>query len=190
MTPEAVTLSVDVGGLGSRTIALFIDVLIQLAVVLGILSAVGAGDMSSVEIVVISLVLFAIIWGYYPVFEFFLHGRTPGKATQRLRVVRTDGQPAGGAAILVRNLIRILDVFLFPFLAVISMIVTARAQRLGDLAAGTMVVREARFTTKPSLPSIPRGPSASTARLDERNERTSSVSTSTIRSAVSKPAHA
>ena len=44
---------------------------------------------------------------------------------------------------MVRNLIRILDVFLFPFLAVISMIVTARAQRLGDLAAGTMVVREA-----------------------------------------------
>jgi uncharacterized RDD family membrane protein YckC len=151
VTPEAVTLSVDVGGLGSRTIALFIDLLIQLAVVLGILSAVGVGDMSSVEIVVMFLVLFAIVWGYYPLFEFFLHGRTPGKATQRLRVVRTDGQPAGGAAILVRNLIRIVDVFLFPFLAVISMIVTARAQRLGDLAAGTMVVREARFTTPEAI---------------------------------------
>ena len=170
VTPEAVTLSVDVGGLGSRTIALFIDVLIQLAVVLGILSAVGAGDMSSVEIVVISLVLFAIIWGYYPVFEFFLHGRTPGKATQRLRVVRTDGQPAGGAAILVRNLIRILDVFLFPFLAVISMIVTARAQRLGDLAAGTMVVREARFTTPEAttLPSRVDLPAVDATGLSER----------------------
>jgi uncharacterized RDD family membrane protein YckC len=170
VTPEAVTLSVDVGGLGSRTIALFIDLLIQLAVVLGILSAVGVGDMSSVEIVVIFLVLFVIVWGYYPAFEYFLHGRTPGKATQRLRVVRTDGQPAGGAAILVRNLIRILDVFLFPFLAVISMIVTARAQRLGDLAAGTMVVREARFTTPETMtpPSRVDLPAVDATGLSER----------------------
>jgi len=137
-------------------IAWLIDSLIQAVIVVPIVIGVGAGDLSgTVELVVLSLVLFLIVWGYYPLFELFWHGRTPGKRAQRLRVQRTDGQPAGGAAILVRNLIRILDVFLFPFLAVISMIVTSRAQRLGDLAAGTMVVRERRLVA-PQAVTVPR----------------------------------
>ena len=155
VTPEAVTISVDVAGLGSRMIAWLIDTVIQLVILVPILIGVGAGDLSgSVELVVLSLVVFLIFWGYYPIFELSWQGRTPGKRAQRLRVVRTDGQPAGAAAIMVRNLIRILDVFLFPFLAVISMIVTTRAQRLGDLAAGTMVVREGKLTAPRSL-SLP-----------------------------------
>jgi uncharacterized RDD family membrane protein YckC len=163
VTPEAVTIALDVAGLGSRMIAWIIDTLIQLVIVVPILLGIGAGDLSGgVELVVVSLILFLLFWGYYPVFELFWHGQTPGKRAQRLRVIRTDGQPAGGAAILVRNLIRILDVFLLPFLAVISMIVTSRAQRLGDLAAGTMVVREAKFrapqtvltVSRPDLPAV------------------------------------
>lgn len=155
VTPEAVTLTVDVAGLGSRMIASLIDSLIQIAIAVPILIGVGAGELSgTVELVVLFLVLFLIVWGYYPLFELFWQGRTPGKRAQRLRVVRTDGQPAGGAAIMVRNLIRILDVFAFPFLGVISMIVTARAQRLGDLAAGTMVVRERRLTA-PQAVTLP-----------------------------------
>ena len=147
VTPEAVTIAVDVAGLGSRMIAWLIDSLIQLAVVLPIVLGVGAGNLAEgPELVVISLVIFLIVWGYYPIFEVLWQGRTPGKRAQRIRVIRTDGQPANGAAILVRNLIRILDVILLPFLAVISMLVTSRAQRLGDLAAGTMVVREPRFS--------------------------------------------
>jgi uncharacterized RDD family membrane protein YckC len=163
VTPEAVTIALDVAGLGSRMIAWIIDTLIQLVVVVPILLGIGAGNLSgSVEVVVLSLILFLLFWGYYPIFELSWQGRTPGKRAQRLRVIRTDGQPAGGAAIMVRNLIRILDVFLLPFLAVISMIVTSRAQRLGDLAAGTMVVREAKFTapqtvvtaSRPDLPAV------------------------------------
>ena len=147
VTPEAVTIAVDVAGLGSRMIAWLIDSLIQLAVVLPIVLGVGAGNLAEgPELVVVSLVIFLIVWGYYPIFEVLWQGRTPGKRAQRIRVIRTDGQPANGAAILVRNLIRILDVILLPFLAVISMLVTSRAQRLGDLAAGTMVVREPRFS--------------------------------------------
>jgi uncharacterized RDD family membrane protein YckC len=154
VTPEAVTISVDVAGLGSRMIAWLVDSLIQLAIVVPILIGVGTGDVSHmVEIVVIYAVFFLIVWAYYPLFEFFWQGRTPGKRAQRLRVVRTDGQPAGGAAILVRNLVRIVDVILLPFLAVISMLVTARAQRLGDLAAGTMVVREGRLVAPEAIAS-------------------------------------
>jgi uncharacterized RDD family membrane protein YckC len=163
VTPEAVTVSLDVAGLGSRMIAWIIDTLIQLVVAVPILLGIGAGNLGgSVELVVVSLIVFLLFWGYYPIFELSWQGRTPGKRAQRLRVIRTDGQPAGGAAIMVRNLIRILDVFMLPFLAVISMIVTSRAQRLGDLAAGTMVVREAKFTapqavltaTRPDLPRV------------------------------------
>jgi uncharacterized RDD family membrane protein YckC len=156
ITPEAVTIAVDVAGLGSRMIAWLIDTLLQAVIVVPILIGVGVGDLSgTVELVVVSLVVFLIVWGYYPLFELFWEGRTPGKRAQRLRVRRTDGQPAGGAAIMVRNLIRIVDVFLFPFLAVISMIVTSRAQRLGDLAAGTMVVRERRLSA-PRAVAMPR----------------------------------
>jgi uncharacterized RDD family membrane protein YckC len=155
VTPEAVTITVDVAGLGSRMIAWLIDTAIQLAIAVPIIIGVGAGELTgTVELVVLSLVLFVLFWGYYPLFELFWQGTTPGKRAQRLRVLRTDGQPAGGAAIVVRNLIRIVDVILFPFLAVISMIVTTRAQRLGDLAAGTMVVRERRLTL-PQVITVP-----------------------------------
>jgi uncharacterized RDD family membrane protein YckC len=163
VTPEAVTIALDVAGLGSRMIAWLIDSLIQLVIAVPIVLGIGAGNLSgNVELVALSLILFLLFWGYYPIFELSWQGRTPGKRAQRLRVIRTDGQPAGGAAIMVRNLIRILDVFLLPFLAVISMIVTSRAQRLGDLAAGTMVVRESKFrapqavlaASRPDLPTV------------------------------------
>jgi uncharacterized RDD family membrane protein YckC len=171
VTPEAVTITVDVAGLGSRMIAWLVDSLIQAAIVLPIVIGVGAGELSSsVELVVLYAVIFLIVWAYYPLFEFFGQGRTPGKRVQRLRVLRTDGQPAGGAAILVRNLIRIVDVFALPFLAVISMLVTARAQRLGDLAAGTMVVREARLSAPEALPLPDRAdlPTLDVSGLSER----------------------
>lgn len=171
VTPEAVTITVDVAGLGSRMIAWLIDTVIQIAIVVPIVIGVGAGDLSgSIEVVVLSLLLFLIFWGYYPIFELSWQGRTPGKRAQRIRVVRTDGQPAGAAAIMVRNLIRILDVFFFPFLAVISMIVTTRAQRLGDLAAGTMVVREGKLTApRPlALPDRSDLPAVDATGLSER----------------------
>lgn len=172
VTPEAVTIALDVAGLGSRMIAWLIDTLIQLAIAVPIVIGIGAGNLSgSVELVVLSLILFVLFWGYYPIFELSWQGQTPGKRAQRLRVIRSDGQPAGGAAITVRNLIRILDVFLLPFLAVISMIVTARAQRLGDLAAGTLVVREVRFTAPQSVVSASRPdlPAVDATGLPERD---------------------
>lgn len=148
-------MSVDVAGLGSRMIALLLDTLIQVAVLIPVVIGLSSGGLDDTAgIVIFSLVVFLIVWGYFPIFEWFWRGRTPGKRAQRLRVVRTDGQPAGGAAILVRNLIRIVDVLVLPFLGVISMLVTPRAQRLGDLAAGTMVVRDHRLPA-PSSVALP-----------------------------------
>ena len=143
VTPEAVRLRVDVAGLGSRTIALFLDSLIQMAVLVPVfVGSLSIGVVGPEQAAILALVLFGVLWLYFPLFEWLWSGRTPGKRAQGIRVIRTDGQPVGFAPVMVRNIVRILEVYLFPFVAVVSMVVTARAQRLGDLAAGTQVIRD------------------------------------------------
>jgi uncharacterized RDD family membrane protein YckC len=150
VTPEAVSLSVDVAGLGSRMIAAIIDSAIQIGAVIGlsfVFSALsrntGSGSVNTALVVIYLIALFVILWGYYPLFEGLWKGRTPGKRAQRIRVVRTDGQPVTVGPVLVRNLLRIVD-FLpaYYVTGTISMIVTRKSQRIGDLAAGTIVIRE------------------------------------------------
>ena len=165
VTPEAVQLRADVAGVGPRSIAFIVDTLIQVLVLLPILFVpLSNGIGGSFEAIAISLLLFVVVWLYYPAFEVLRKGQTPGKQTQKIRVIRTNGQPAGLAPVVVRNLIRIVDVFLLPFLALISIVVTRRGQRLGDLAAGTMVVRE-RALLIPPLVGTP-GSAGMTASLD------------------------
>jgi uncharacterized RDD family membrane protein YckC len=173
VTPEAVQLRVDVAGLGSRMIAWLLDSLIQGVVLVPVAIGFAAdGGGGTTELVIFLILLFGIVWLYYPLFEWLWGGRTPGKRAQRIRVVRTDGQPAGFPAVMVRNLVRIVEVMLFPFIAVICMLVTRRAQRLGDLAAGTMVVRE-RSMPAPQALDLGEGdalrlPGLDTSRLTER----------------------
>jgi uncharacterized RDD family membrane protein YckC len=153
VTPEAVQLHADVAGVGSRTIALVVDTFLQGMVLLPVLFvSLGDGLGGTGEAVVIGIILFFVLWFYFPAFEWLWRGQTPGKRFQGIRVVRTDGQPVGLAPVLVRNLIRIIDVILLPFLALISMVITRRSQRLGDLAAGTMVVRERALPAPSALP--------------------------------------
>src|SRR5688572_16571166 len=99
VTPEAVSLTPDIAGLGSRMIASIIDIAMQSAVVIGLslLFFLGlggfAGDMTTPALVTYLILVFLVTWGYYPLFEGFWNGRTPGKRLQRIRVVRSDGQP-------------------------------------------------------------------------------------------------
>jgi uncharacterized RDD family membrane protein YckC len=146
VTPEAVSLTPDIAGLGSRMIATIIDIAIQSAVVIGltILFFQIASAPDGVAALVIYLILvFLLTWGYYPLFEGFWNGRTPGKRLQRIRVVRSDGQPVTVGPVLVRNLVRVVDFLPSSYgVGVVSMMLTRRSQRLGDLAAGTIVIRE------------------------------------------------
>ena len=93
------------------------------------------------------VLVFLILFGYQILFERFNQGRTPGKAAAGIRVVKRNGDPVDTTASLVRNLLRLVDgwmlitVFIFP-VGFISAFVTQHAQRLGDLAAGTLVIRE------------------------------------------------
>lgn len=152
VSPEAVPIELDVAGLGSRAISLLIDMLIQVGCVFALTVVMAGLQLGEIAgIVIMSIALFFIFWGYFFVFEGLWHGRTPGKRAQRLRVVRVDGHPMSTAQMFVRNLLRIVD-FLPAYYAIgaISIVVTKRSQRLGDLAAGTLVIREGKpFTPTP-----------------------------------------
>ena len=149
-TPEGLDLQLSLGGVGSRFTAALVDFLIQNAIVFAAAFAlVGAGVLTDIDggiglgVATFSVVLFLVIFGYDILFEVFAAGRTPGKRLAGLRVVRSGGEPVGFLTSAVRNLLRLVD--FLPFMYAVGMVcilVTSRNQRLGDLAAGTLVVRE------------------------------------------------
>jgi uncharacterized RDD family membrane protein YckC len=102
------------------------------------------------------LVIFAIYWGYFVLFETLWSGQTPGKRWMRLRVVREDGRPVRFFEVFVRNLLRLaIDFMPFPSYAigVVTIIFSPRSKRVGDFVAGTVVVKE-RAAEAPSLEEI------------------------------------
>ena len=158
-TPENVELQRPLAGIGSRFIAGLIDLLliflVLLAVSIVMMIVVSSGpfgilrdlqESSGWVIAVWILVTFVIVWGYFAFFELGWNGQTPGKRQQRIRVVKASGAPIAVTDIFIRNLLRIVD-FLPAFfgLAGVAMFVTRRCQRLGDIAAGTVVVSEVPF---------------------------------------------
>ena len=108
---------------------------------------VGGDAGTYVVLALIVLIYFALFWGYFMLFETLWSGQTPGKRAGRLRVIRRDGQPVGAGEVLIRNLVRIVD-FLPGFygIGLVVMFIDKEARRLGDMAAGTIVVREGDTT--------------------------------------------
>jgi uncharacterized RDD family membrane protein YckC len=142
-TPEGITVDLVLAGLGSRFVAALIDLTIKGALIVGVLLAAGAlGDLG---IAVASVLFFAIYFGYDIAFEVLASGRTPGKRWTGLRVLRADGRPVDLLSSAIRNVVRLVDGLALGYLpAMISVLVTTRNQRLGDIAASTIVVREPR----------------------------------------------
>jgi uncharacterized RDD family membrane protein YckC len=154
-TPERVPLHFALASIGNRFIACAIDHAIQaLAIGLIGLSALILTSFPSIEAVIASapkwvlavviLVLFLILAGYFAFFEWAWSGQTPGKRWLKLRVLREDGRPITFWEAAVRNLLRTLDMMPAPFYSIglISVFSTTRDQRVGDMVAGTVVVRE------------------------------------------------
>ncbi len=146
-TPEAVSISYVVAGIGSRFAAALLDMIIE--VVLLVLILVGATELapftsagSTIATVLAITLLFLLIWGYYLLFEAFWNGQTPGKSALRIRVIKTSGHPIGFTESAIRNLLRLADWLpSFYAIGVITMFVNRESRRLGDLAAGTVVVK-------------------------------------------------
>ncbi len=145
-TPEHVVLDYEIAGLGSRALAALIDSFILLVVAL---SMVLAGywlqrRVTGVPILaIVGFAQFAIVWGYFAFFEGFREGQTPGKKQMGIRVIQDTGHGITVRDAVVRNLIRIADFLPPPYLiGALTMAIHPRAKRLGDLAAGTVVVRD------------------------------------------------
>jgi uncharacterized RDD family membrane protein YckC len=154
-TPEGVTIDLVLAGLGSRFVARLLDTVIQLTVIFAL--AVGMAITSAPGVVrAIGIVaLFLVLFAYDVPFELLNGGRTIGKMAAGIRVVAGGGEPIAFLASAIRNILRLVDFLPAMYAAgAVTMVVTQKDQRLGDLAAGTLVVRD-KFPGVASLAAAP-----------------------------------
>jgi len=163
-TPERVPLAFALASIGNRFLAVAIDHFIQyftiFVVTWAFLSISGIGDaidstgvypllqeMPKWTIALLIILLFLIFAGYFIFFEWLWNGQTPGKRLLKLRVIREDGRPITLWEAMARNLLRIFDTFpgfIAPIYSIglITIFMSRRDQRIGDMFAGTVVIRE------------------------------------------------
>jgi uncharacterized RDD family membrane protein YckC len=151
-TPELVAIQMPLAGIGSRFIALLVDYLIWVPGILlvGKLFSFFAPSLVAFSrlsgqwaFAIYIFLLFLFNWGYFTLFEAFWNGRTPGKRVARIRVIQRSGRAIGLFESMARNFIRYVDQIPFFYaVGAIAIFATRDHQRLGDLAAGTLVVRD------------------------------------------------
>jgi len=152
--PEEIDLQVELANVGSRTLAILVDIAIGSLVLFIVYSLweLLAHDVaedwfikvsSSVVKIALILLIFGFQWCYFNLFEWLWNGQTPGKRLLHLRVIKVDGSPVSGIDVLLRNLSRPVDT-LGPMglIGLLMIFVNRKAQRLGDLMAQTLVIHE------------------------------------------------
>ncbi|QRK07537.1 RDD family protein [Archangium violaceum] len=154
-TPERVSLSLPVAGIGYRCLAYLADLCLlflfwivayftftlMVSDVLGFLKGLSGFTRTLMVVGV-----FATQWVYWTLAEVLMGGQTPGKRLVGIRVVRVDGSPVGVLESAVRNLVRLVDSLPFVYaIGILSVLLTRQHQRLGDILAGTLLVREERI---------------------------------------------
>ena len=204
-TPERVSLAFALASIGNRFLAVAIDHFIQyVAIILIVLTFIsiasgvnifsgdsGVGDifqeMSKWAVALLIIVIFALFTGYFVFFEWLWNGQTPGKKLLKLRVIREDGRPITLWEALARNLLRIFDAvpgFVVPVYSVglITIFLNSRDQRVGDIFAGTVVIRE-RSDEAPTFQETFSNPVSDAAfrRVQKRTEFQADVSKLTER---------
>src|SRR5580692_6938736 len=160
-TPEQTSIEFPLAGIGSRFLAILIDLLIQGAVLI-ILALIfvglgfgfrgaGFGRSSSAGVWIVAIlvfVFFLITYGYYILFESIWNGQTPGKRITHIRVIKDSGQPITAIDAVGRNLLRLVDQLPFAYgIGVVCAWISPQSKRLGDYVAGTVVVHEKPFET-------------------------------------------
>lgn len=150
-TPEQTVLEFPLAGIGSRALALAIDTLLQfgvlivLALVAALISYLGFLPQMGKQYVYALLIFAAFLsqFAYFAFFEAIWNGQTPGKRWTRLRVIEDSGRPLGTQAAILRNLMRIVDVLPSMYAAgIVTCLLSPQSKRIGDYAAGTVVVHE------------------------------------------------
>jgi uncharacterized RDD family membrane protein YckC len=160
-TPENVMFGYEIVGLGSRFIAAIIDttfiIILQLFLWLGLIAVIAltwGSELGRVSWLAAAVGIFAFLflWGYYIYFETSWNGQTPGKRWTGIRVIRQDGLPISLSEAVIRNLIRVVDFLpLLYGVGIVAMFADGQSRRLGDWAAGTLVVRELETVTLANL---------------------------------------
>jgi uncharacterized RDD family membrane protein YckC len=164
-TPENIELSYALAGPGSRAAAYFVDLLLMSAVAQLMINAIAyglalllriLGANSELWVAAIATILsFAFYNGYFIIFEWLWNGQTPGKRLLHIRVIKHGGYSLRFFDMLLRNLLRAIDFLpLFYGVGLISLLLTRDSQRLGDLAAGTLVVYQEPIDTGSLLPDL------------------------------------
>ncbi|MGE5232440.1 MAG: stage II sporulation protein M [Deltaproteobacteria bacterium] len=167
-TPEHVVLDLEIAGVGSRLLAAVVDTAIltgvatAAAILVAVLSSYGILPRGGAGGAWVAALLvgagFALWNGYFMLFEGLRGGQTPGKRFAGIRVVRDTGHPVTMSAAVIRNLLRIADALPPPYLVGLALVAFhPRAKRLGDLAAGTVVVRD---RPSPAMPGSGAGAGA------------------------------
>ena len=148
-TPEHVRLDYVLADLGSRAAALALDLALMVAsvlvvVLLAIPLARSGFDVLQLGQVFLVFAGFLLTWGYFILFEGLRGGRTPGKRAMGLRVIHVGGEPVSFQGAVLRNLVRVVDMQpgYCGMAGAVCILTSSRAQRLGDLVAGTVVVRD------------------------------------------------
>jgi uncharacterized RDD family membrane protein YckC len=157
-TPEYVGFQYTLAGLGSRAIAFLLDTAIRLLFLLVIFAVIilfsqwlpsmdTTGILSGLSknwIMALGVIAYGIIdLGYFLLFEALWNGQTPGKRQQRLRVIRMDGAPIGWLGSAIRNILRAVDILVGVYpIGFVVMFMSQNSQRIGDYAAGTVVIVE------------------------------------------------
>lgn len=152
-TPEGISLELRPAGIPARFFAFLLDWVIRIAVIAGIGQV--AALMGGIGTAFWIISLFALEWLYPVAFELGRAGASPGKSLMGLKVVMDSGLPVTPAASLTRNLLRVADFLpmLYGF-GLVSMLLRRDFKRLGDLAAGTLVVHRPRAVARVALPEV------------------------------------
>lgn len=169
-TGESVAFSYELAGVGSRFFAVFIDMALQLAVVVVLVLAfvlvtrtvpaaahlAPAAKFGKAVLTAVAVAAgFVLFFGYFIIFEWRWQGRTPGKKVLGIRVVRDGGFPLDLTSSVIRNVVRLLElgVGLYALSAVATLLSPAN-RRFGDMAAGTIVIRDNRFERPLALVAV------------------------------------
>ncbi len=145
-TAQNVSIYQNVAGIGERLLAFLIDLLVIIAywvVAIFLIASFDIDTRDDWEIISFMMILGLPVFLYHLLFETFWNGRSLGKSAMQLRVVKLDGSKPGFGSFFVRWIMRIVDISLMSgSIAVVTILLNEKGQRLGDMAAGTTIISE------------------------------------------------
>jgi uncharacterized RDD family membrane protein YckC len=166
-TPEQTLLEFPLAGIGSRFLAIALDTLLQIGAYI-VLGLIGAGLSitgylptlgKQWGIAIVIFLGFIVQFGYYTTFETIWNGQTPGKRWTHLRVIQDSGRPISAFDAILRNLLRIVDQLPTLYaVGIVTILISRENKRIGDYAAGTVVIHEKPLEGMASIWSVAAAP--------------------------------